>query len=162
MIFNLSGEVYDYTKFHNRVYDYGWPDHSTCPLEFILRIIDAMKQYVEEDPENVAVVHCLAGRGRTGTIVSAFLLKIGLLDTSEAALNYFAETRSAKGEGVLTPSQIRFVGKSTSQSFHQFSQSNALGYTNEVLKNRVQLKRRKLVLDRICMTPCPTVPGEDG
>ena len=47
-------------------------------------------------------------------------------------------------------------------SLINFLIQNILGYTNEILKNRVQLKRRKLVLDRICMTPCPTVPGEDG
>jgi len=32
MIFNLSERKYDYTKFHDNVLEFGWPDHHSPPL----------------------------------------------------------------------------------------------------------------------------------
>ncbi|ELR15569.1 Phosphatidylinositol-3,4,5-trisphosphate 3-phosphatase [Acanthamoeba castellanii str. Neff] len=81
MVFNLSGEEYDYAKFDNRVLDFGFPDHSACPLALLFQIVEAMKKWLSEDEENVAV----------------------------AALKFFAEARSATAAGVLTPSQIRYA-----------------------------------------------------
>ena len=65
-----------------------------------------MDQYLQEDPTNVVAVHCLAGRGRTGTIIAAYLLYIKLFDDSKAALDFFATKRSSEGQGVIGPSQV--------------------------------------------------------
>lgn len=50
-----------------------------------------------------------AGKGRTGTIISALLLYSGLFNCAEDALNYFAAKRSINNWGVTNPSQIRFI-----------------------------------------------------
>ncbi|ELR12538.1 Proteintyrosine phosphatase [Acanthamoeba castellanii str. Neff] len=147
IIINLSGEVYDYSKFQYRVKDYGYPDHSALPLEHLFQIMSAMKYYLDEDPSNIVAVHCLAGRGRTGTVISAFLLYLGLYNDATEALRYFANARSSKGEGVITPSQLRYVG-----------------YYNEILQGRKpdpRGKEKKLLLDKIIMEPCPVIPGTE-
>eukprot|EP01087_Luapelamoeba_hula_P006811 TRINITY_DN1690_c0_g1_i1.p1 TRINITY_DN1690_c0_g1~~TRINITY_DN1690_c0_g1_i1.p1 ORF type:complete len:621 (-),score=84.67 TRINITY_DN1690_c0_g1_i1:293-2155(-) len=143
-IYNLSGEEYDYSKFHNSVVDFGFPDHGTCPLEFLEKICKAMKKYLLEAPDNIIVVHCLAGRGRTGTIIAAFLIYAGMFDDGYKALEFFAKQRSSKSEGVITPSQIRYVD-----------------YFNSVMTQGHQLTNKPFVLNRIVMTPCPVI-GEKG
>ena len=54
-------------------------------------------------------IHCLAGKGRTGTIIASYLLFCGLFDNSDQALNYFAIRRSVNKWGVTGPSQLRYV-----------------------------------------------------
>jgi len=72
----------------------------------LFKIIEAMDQFLKEDPTNVVAVHCLAGRGRTGTIIAAYLLYSKLFDDSKAALDFFAIKRSSEGQGVIGPSQV--------------------------------------------------------
>ena len=42
-----------------------------------------------EDPENVVVIHCNAGKGRTGTAISCLLLYSGFADTMDAANKFY-------------------------------------------------------------------------
>jgi len=147
LIINLSGEVYDYSKFDHRVKDLGFPDHSALPLEHLVHILVTMKNFLDEDPEHVVAVHCLAGRGRTGMVISSFLLHIGLCKDATEALRYFAHSRSSTGEGVITPSQIRYVRYYA--AVLQGTVPNPIG--NE----------KKLVLKKIIMEPCPVVPGTE-
>lgn len=78
----------------------------------------AMKSFLDEDPSNIVGVHCLAGsiihaplfsslvflhprtqgRGRTGTVVSSFLIRLGLFNNADDSLRYFATTRSSTGK----------------------------------------------------------------
>jgi phosphatidylinositol-3,4,5-trisphosphate 3-phosphatase/dual-specificity protein phosphatase PTEN len=45
------------------------------------------------DLQNVAVLHCLAGKGRIGTAICCFLLYSGRFDSAEDAMNFYARKR---------------------------------------------------------------------
>jgi phosphatidylinositol-3,4,5-trisphosphate 3-phosphatase/dual-specificity protein phosphatase PTEN len=70
----------------------------------------AVQAYLAEDPENVAAIHCKAGKGRTGLMMSCLLLHLGIVSTVEGALEHFGRARTENGKGVTIPSQARYVG----------------------------------------------------
>jgi protein-tyrosine phosphatase len=110
MIFNLSGRDYDYTKFRNNVQSWcSFPDHHPPPLPIMLRLLQTIHTWLLADPLNIIAVHCLAGKGRTGTVIASYLLYCGLFANTEEALNYFACKRSLTINGVTVPSQRRYV-----------------------------------------------------
>jgi len=110
LIFNLSGITYDSEKFNNSVITYHWPDHKAPPLYDIFNIILQAYTYLGKDKENVICVHCLAGKGRTGTICCSLLLYGKLLKTSNEANDYFSTKRFKKlNKGVQEPSQVRYI-----------------------------------------------------
>ena len=74
MIFNLSDRSYDRSLFDYRVVDTGWPDHMTAPLHVYIEICHAIDSWLASDMSRVAVVHCLAGKGRTGAACASFLV----------------------------------------------------------------------------------------
>ena len=70
-----------------------------------------MKSYLDGDEKNVVVVHCKAGKGRTGLFVCALLLKLGICDSADEAIRRFAYARSTDGAATVeNPSQVRYVG----------------------------------------------------
>ncbi|KAH3764664.1 phosphatidylinositol-3,4,5-trisphosphate 3-phosphatase [Pelomyxa schiedti] len=109
-IFNLSEKDYDSAKFGGKVHSWcRFPDHHPPPLTLLLQILYHMQLWLSSDPENVIVVHCQAGKGRTGTVISSFLLYAGLVSTATDALNFFAHKRTISHNGVSYPSQRRYV-----------------------------------------------------
>lgn len=61
MLYNLSNRDYDFTKFgKDRVSNWcGFPDHHPPPLALLFRIVHSIQEFLDEDEENVAVIHCL-------------------------------------------------------------------------------------------------------
>jgi hypothetical protein len=109
-IYNLTDRQYPQAQFNDiPVEQFGFPDHHPPSLELLLQILKSMCEWLAADPSNSVVAHCLAGHGRTGTVISAMHLFEGMFDNPEESLENFAQKRSTAGKGVAYPSQKRAV-----------------------------------------------------
>jgi len=93
----------------------------------------------------VVVVHCLAGRGRTGTVITSYLLFAGICNTINDALTFYAHQRSATCQGVSQPSQRR-----------------SARYLDAVLRYRIYPKPKRLRLLKLVFGPAPRISSRGG
>lgn len=111
-VFNLCAEREYSTDLFNPgsvTNQYGFPDHHNPPLEMLMEMCININSFLNTHPANVIVIHCLAGRGRTGTVIASYLTFSGLFDNGSEALEHFARKRSMVHRGVQQPSQRRYV-----------------------------------------------------
>lgn len=109
MIWNLSEEPYEYSKFQEQVLEFKFPGHPAPPLGLLFRICTSMESWLEADPNNVAAVHCLTGKGRTGTVIACYLAWTGQFLSPMEALQYVSEKRNTSIEKITIPSQRRYI-----------------------------------------------------
>lgn len=58
----------------------------------------------------MVVIHCLAGKGRTGTVICCYLLYTGKFKSVEDVLYYYGKKRFlVDGLGVNQPCQLRYI-----------------------------------------------------
>ncbi|BBN12559.1 hypothetical protein MPTK1_5g21110 [Marchantia polymorpha subsp. ruderalis] len=108
-VYNLCCEAtYDPENFHGRVEEIPFDDNHVPPLSLVKLFCESVQHWLDEDPNNVAVIHCRAGKGRTGLMVCAFLVYEGM--GPEEALQLYADRRTTNNEGVTIASQRRYVG----------------------------------------------------
>ena len=96
MIYNLCSEMeYDHDKFNNHVRRYKIDDHNVPTLEQMFQMTDDVRAWlggdVDEDSaavggdgstDRVVAIHCKGGKGRTGTMICAVLVDMGLFQVN--------------------------------------------------------------------------------
>lgn len=121
--FRAEGTGYPDSEVYGRIHHFPWPDHHPPPFVLIPAIMGSMRNWIykfdDKDSEGkskgsekrVAVVHCKAGKGRSGTVACGYLISEEGWKL-EDALQRFTERRMRVGfgAGVSIPSQLRWVG----------------------------------------------------
>uniref|UniRef100_A0A7S4V951 Phosphatidylinositol-3,4,5-trisphosphate 3-phosphatase n=1 Tax=Ditylum brightwellii TaxID=49249 RepID=A0A7S4V951_9STRA len=111
MVWNMSELEYDYSVLDDQVLTYQFPGSPSPPLGLLLKLLLSIESWLKADQRNVAVLHCLTGRGRTSTVLAAFLCwtnEAGFNDPN-IALEYIAHCRRTTVENLTIPSQRRYV-----------------------------------------------------
>lgn len=92
------------------MYHYPFPDHHPPPFALIPNIMASMRNWLHEKEGRVVVVHCKAGKGRSGTASCSYLISEEGWPI-EKALQRFTERRMRPnmGKGVSIPSQLRWI-----------------------------------------------------
>lgn len=95
-VYNLCVErSYNPAYFNHACKTIPFDDH--CPPKFdqMIEFCRDAEDFMHENPDNTIVVHCKAGKGRTGCMISAFLQHIGASkDAKEALLVTFLHSIS--------------------------------------------------------------------
>ncbi|KAK3059917.1 hypothetical protein LTS18_009769, partial [Coniosporium uncinatum] len=113
--FRAEGTGYPDSEVYGRVWHFPWPDHHPPPFGLVPRIMASMRLWLKgegvREKGRVVVVHCKAGKGRSGTAVCSYLVSEEGW-TVQDALQRFTERRMRPGfgAGVSIPSQLRWVG----------------------------------------------------
>lgn len=96
-------------KFKGQVFSYEWEDHHAPTIGVLFEVCYDMYHYLAKDERNVVVVHCNAGKGRTGTCIASYFLYSKMMSTAEEAIRYYGEKRFEHGIGITQPCQLRYV-----------------------------------------------------
>ena len=140
-VYNLCEERKYKDCFYKQGY-FPFKDHEAPPINLIRPFCEDVKKFLDEDEKNVVAIHCLAGKGRTGTFICCLLLYLNLLETAEECLLYYGLLRVGNIKGVTVPSQIRYVH-----------------YFETILKNKIPhpLVFKKIIIRKIKMFTIPRV-----
>lgn len=109
-VYNLCSErTYTPDNFGNSTASYPFDDHNPCPFKTLVKFCEDASEYHKRDPANCTVIHCKAGKGRTGLVISALLLAEGQAKDAATALEQYGAARTSNVKGVTIPSQRRYV-----------------------------------------------------
>ncbi|KAL9114453.1 MAG: hypothetical protein Q9227_001534 [Pyrenula ochraceoflavens] len=119
--FRAEGTGYPDSEVYHRIHHFPWPDHHPPPFALIPPLMASMRNWLQNgeteshqiksgNKKRTAVVHCKAGKGRSGTVACSYLISEEGWDMS-AALQRFTERRMRVGfgAGVSIPSQLRWI-----------------------------------------------------
>ncbi|KAM0712529.1 hypothetical protein Q7P37_011626 [Cladosporium fusiforme] len=106
--FRAEGTGYPDEEVYGRVRHYPWPDHHPPPFALIPLIVGSMRNWLKEKDDRVVVVHCKAGKGRSGTVSCSYMIAEEGWDMEEAKQRFTERRmRPGFGNGISIPSQIR-------------------------------------------------------
>ncbi|KAL1851601.1 Telomerase protein component 1 [Paecilomyces lecythidis] len=116
--FRAEGTGYPDDEVYGRIHHFPWPDHHPPPFALIPSIMASMRNWLhgsndagqEGKGKRVAVVHCKAGKGRSGTVACSYLVSQEGWKLEDATQRFTERRmRSGFGAGVSIPSQMRWL-----------------------------------------------------
>ncbi|CAL8468829.1 g8370 [Coccomyxa elongata] len=110
-VYNLcSEEAYAYKPYKfELVANFPFDDHQVPSLRLVQAFCEHVAKFLTEHPKGVAAVHCKAGKGRTGIMITCYLLYSGQFQDVQQALDFYATRRTHDGKGITNASQERYV-----------------------------------------------------
>lgn len=111
--FRAEGTGYPDSEVYNRIRHFPWPDHHPPPFALIPNIMASMHDWLkgpESEKGRTIVVHCKAGKGRSGTSACSYLISEEGWTVEDALTSFTSRRmRSGFGSGVCIPSQLRWL-----------------------------------------------------
>ncbi|KAI4264247.1 MAG: hypothetical protein L6R42_000644 [Xanthoria sp. 1 TBL-2021] len=111
--FRAEGTGYPDSEVYGRIRHYPWPDHHPPPFALVPNIMASMREWLkgqDTNPARVVVVHCKAGKGRSGTAACSYLISEEGWTVEDALFRFTTRRmRSGFGAGVSIPSQLRWI-----------------------------------------------------
>mmetsp|Transcript_23000 Transcript_23000/g.52147 ORF Transcript_23000/g.52147 Transcript_23000/m.52147 type:complete len:499 (-) Transcript_23000:745-2241(-) len=110
-IYNLCKrpqDQYDPEKFGGSVECFPFEDHGVPPLRVVDALAASVQAWLSVSSDRVVCIHCLAGKGRTGLMVCAAMMKMGIVKASREAMAFYGERRMKNKKGVTQTSQRRW------------------------------------------------------
>jgi len=114
--FRAEGTGYPDSEVYNRVWHYPFPDHHPPPFGLVPKIMAEMRHWLRDEngkerKGRVVVMHCKAGKGRSGMMACSYLISECGWTVSEALVRFTERRiRPGFGQGVSIASQLRWVG----------------------------------------------------
>lgn len=132
-------------------------DHTPPTMEQFLQFIETVWSYMRAHPDNTLGVHCKAGKGRTGSLICAWLLYTKHCENLQDALACFALARSDFAVsleifGVETPSQVRYLA----QFAHLCNIQNAYEGVKLKMPEKMEVRLICLKLHEVWKQPPPS------
>lgn len=90
--------------------NYPFLDHQAPPFRTLIAFCKDTWEWLSTDVHHVVVIHCKAGKGRTGTVIACLLLHLGEARDAVEAMAIYADKRTRDQKGITIPSQKRYVG----------------------------------------------------
>lgn len=109
MVWNISEESYDASCFADQVLEYRFPGHPAPPLGLLFKICTSIESWLDADEDNIGIVHCLTGKGRTAALMACVLTWTGEFSSPVTALEYIADRKGIEVEALTIPSQRRYL-----------------------------------------------------
>ncbi|CAI9277430.1 unnamed protein product [Lactuca saligna] len=107
-VYNLCTEqTYDPSHFNNLVERFPFDDNHAPSLQMVKEFCESVHTWLSNDPKNIVFIHCMAGKGRIGLMVSSYLVYTGML--AKEALCDYPDRGSTNYLTVMLPSQRRYV-----------------------------------------------------
>ncbi|ODV97794.1 hypothetical protein PACTADRAFT_14296 [Pachysolen tannophilus NRRL Y-2460] len=145
--FNLRAEKLGYTLAdENRIEYLPFLDHEAPPFYLIHEIVTKITDYLNSDTSKVAVIHCKAGKGRSGTIACCYLMFKNPELIPKTADEIFASKRF---KYVNNPLSVDALSSSCQFKFQNFTIVNPINeFTSIKIKNYADNNRElKLVYE---------------